>query len=205
MVNPADSSNRYSWWSKWGTVEGRRWLCGMFYERWVRLMPYPNWRNFFLKLGGATIGDKAFVHEVIFQNAYASGFKNLKLGNRATVQPQCIIDLADEVILEEDVTISAAVAIFTHEDCGVKLGKPLAAYFPAKRAKVVIKKGSWVGARATILAGVTIGSCSVVAAGSLVKDDVPDWTVVAGVPAKPVRTIDHTQITAVSSAMDKGI
>jgi len=54
---------------------------------------------------------------------------------------------------------------------------------------VTIKSGAWIGAAATILPGVTIGENAVVAAGSVVSKDVPANTVVAGVPAKIVKSI----------------
>lgn len=54
---------------------------------------------------------------------------------------------------------------------------------------VIIKRGAWIGAAATILPGVTIGENAVVAAGSIVSKDVPANTVVAGVPARIVKSI----------------
>ena len=57
---------------------------------------------------------------------------------------------------------------------------------------VVIEDRVWIGARAIVLRGVRIGHDAVVGAGSVVTRDVPPWTVVAGVPARPVRTIDPT-------------
>jgi len=181
--------NPYSWWQKWKTPQGRQWLWHLFFEQWLRYLPYANWRVYFLRLAGAQIGENAFVHDVIFQNVYVNGFRNLSLGNRATIQSGCLIDLAEKVILEDDVTVSAGVYILTHEDCGAKMQKPLAQYFPPKREPVRIGRGSWLGARATILAGVTVGECAVVGAASLVNHDVPAWTVVAGVPAKEIRKI----------------
>ena len=55
--------------------------------------------------------------------------------------------------------------------------------------KVTIQDDVWVGANAVILPGVTIGSHSVVAAGSIVTHDVPSHTLVAGVPAKVMKNI----------------
>ncbi len=54
---------------------------------------------------------------------------------------------------------------------------------------VVIKNGAWIGAGATILPGVTVGENSVVAAGAVVNKDVPDNTVVGGIPAKFIKNI----------------
>jgi len=53
-----------------------------------------------------------------------------------------------------------------------------------KMVGVVIKEGAIIGSRAVVLAGVTVGKNSVVAMGSVVTKDVPDNTVVVGVPAK---------------------
>jgi acetyltransferase-like isoleucine patch superfamily enzyme len=55
-------------------------------------------------------------------------------------------------------------------------------------APVVIKDRAWIGAAAIILKGVTIGERAVVGAGSVVTRDVPDDAVVAGNPARPIRT-----------------
>lgn len=54
---------------------------------------------------------------------------------------------------------------------------------------IVIKRNAWIGAGATILPGVTVGENSVVAAGAVVNKDVPDNMVVAGVPAKVIKSI----------------
>jgi acetyltransferase-like isoleucine patch superfamily enzyme len=54
---------------------------------------------------------------------------------------------------------------------------------------ITIGNGSWIGASATVLAGVSIGSGAVVAAGAVVTEDVPDDVVVAGVPARIVKRL----------------
>jgi acetyltransferase-like isoleucine patch superfamily enzyme len=64
---------------------------------------------------------------------------------------------------------------------------------PAARA-VIIEDDVWLGLRAIVLPGVHIGRGAVVGAGSVVSDDVPPWTVVAGNPARAVRRLtppDH--------------
>ena len=67
---------------------------------------------------------------------------------------------------------------------------------PAQRAfligmPVTIEDNVWIGAAATILPGVTVGENSVVAAGSVVTKDVPPNSIVGGVPAKLIKTIDE--------------
>jgi galactoside O-acetyltransferase len=60
-------------------------------------------------------------------------------------------------------------------------------------APIKISKGAWIGARSMILKGVTIGKGAVVGAGSVVTKDVPDWTVVAGNPARVVKVIKKSE------------
>ena len=72
-----------------------------------------------------------------------------------------------------------------------QIGTPM--YFMKKdkqstrSGKVVIKDDVWIGANATILKGVTIGEGVVIAAGSIVTKSVPDYSIVAGIPAKVIK------------------
>lgn len=56
--------------------------------------------------------------------------------------------------------------------------------------KIIIKSNSWIGSHTCILAGVTVGEGAIVAAGSVVTSDVPDKSIVGGVPAKVIKTIN---------------
>lgn len=58
---------------------------------------------------------------------------------------------------------------------------------------VHIKQNAWLGANTTILPGVTVGENAVVAAGAVVSHDVPDNTVVAGVPARVIKQIENEE------------
>jgi len=61
------------------------------------------------------------------------------------------------------------------------------------KGKIVIKNKAWVGFNSIILKGVMIGEGAIVAAGSVVVKDVPDWTIVGGNPAKEIRTIPENE------------
>ena len=63
---------------------------------------------------------------------------------------------------------------------------------------VVIKEGAWIASNVTILGPCTIGEHSVVAAGALVKENVPPYTVVAGLPARVIKKIasDNNSVNA---------
>jgi acetyltransferase-like isoleucine patch superfamily enzyme len=62
-----------------------------------------------------------------------------------------------------------------------------------KDAPIVIEDDVWIGAGAIVLPGVTIGRGSVVAAGAVVTEDVPPFTVVGGVPAKTIKQVPQPE------------
>jgi acetyltransferase-like isoleucine patch superfamily enzyme len=62
-----------------------------------------------------------------------------------------------------------------------------------KRSPITIKNKAWVGFNSIILKGVTIGEGSIVAAGSVVTKDVPDWTIVGGNPAQIIKHIPENE------------
>ncbi|GAB4461186.1 MAG: hypothetical protein OHK0029_26110 [Armatimonadaceae bacterium] len=61
---------------------------------------------------------------------------------------------------------------------------------PGKVEPVIIEDNVWIASRVTILKGVHIGTGAVVAAGAVVTKNVPARTLVAGVPAKVIRSLD---------------
>lgn len=154
-----------------------------------RLLPFPQLRSGFLRVVGARVGKNVMVHNVRFFNCYRKGFKGLTIGNDCFIGDDTLIDLADDVRLSEGVTIAERVTIITHTNVGYK-DHPLQKHFPPFSKPVTFSKNCFVGACATILPGLNIGECSFVAAGSLVNKNVPASTVVAGVPARVIKTLE---------------
>lgn len=88
------------------------------------------------------------------------------------------------IVIEDGVFIAPKVSLLTE-------GHPISARdrHSLNVAPIHIKKNAWLGANATIMQGVTIGENAVVASGAVVTADVPDDTVVGGIPAKVIKTI----------------
>jgi len=141
-----------------------------------------------LRLLGARVGARVVLHDVRLFNLYRRGPGGLAVGDECFLGDECLLDLADEIHLEAQVTLAERVVVLTHLNVGYH-DHPLQALFPAFTAAVRIGRGSFVGANATLLPGVRIGAGSFVAAGSVVTEDVPDRTLVAGVPARKVRSL----------------
>lgn len=153
-----------------------------------RLLLFPQLRAWWLRLLGARIGPRAIVHDVRFFNLYRRGLPGLEVGADCFLGDECLLDLAEGIRMEEHVTLAERVLVLTHTNVGYH-DHPLQAHFPASAAPVVLERGCFVGASATILPGLTIGRESFVAAGSVVTEDVPPRTLVAGVPARRVREL----------------
>jgi acetyltransferase-like isoleucine patch superfamily enzyme len=110
--------------------------------------------------------------------------KNTSIGKNVFINFDCtFLDLGG-IILEDNVMLAPKVSLLSEgHPVPVNDRQMLTA------GKIHIKKNAWIGAGATILQGVTIGENAVVAAGAVVSRDVPDNTVVGGIPAKFIKSI----------------
>ena len=109
-----------------------------------------------------------------------------RIGIHCTViGPVCI---GSHVNLAQGITVTALNHNF--EDATKRIDEQGVSTKP-----VVIGDDVWIGANAVILPGVTIGSHCVVAAGAVVTKDVPDNTLVGGVPAKVIKNFRNNEIT----------
>jgi acetyltransferase-like isoleucine patch superfamily enzyme len=97
-----------------------------------------------------------------------------------------IIDLSGDVTLGRNVAIGPHTIIYTH-DHEHEHDNPVPWHGRAVRKRVRVCDGAWVGARVTILPGVTIGDRAIIAAGAVVTRDVPAGAIVGGIPARPLK------------------
>jgi len=141
----------------------------------------PDQVRFYLgEITGTTIDPST----TLFTPFYTNVGSFITIGKDVFINHACsFLDLGG-ITIEDNVLIGPRVNIVTESH-------PLD---PADRKALVarpvtIKRGAWIGAAATLLPGITIGENSVVAAGSVVSKDVPANAIVAGVPAKIVKSV----------------
>lgn len=143
-------------------------------------------RALFSQLIGKSV-DESFV---LIPPFYTAGGDEIRVGRNVFVNQNCTFYDLGGLNIADDVMIGPGVNLIT-------AGHPLE---PAQRRAATtgnpirIEKNVWIAAGATIIGGVTIGENAVVAAGSVVTNDVPPNTLVGGNPARVIRSIGEDAI-----------
>lgn len=136
------------------------------------------------------MGFQIGAHSYLFMDAWFDAPGGFVMGEHSVVNQRCRLDNRGGIRIGRNVSISAETVILTADH------DPQSAGFAGREKPVVIEDRVWIGTRATILPGVTLGEGAVVAAGSVVARDVPAYSIVAGVPAKVIgernRALDYT-------------
>jgi maltose O-acetyltransferase len=110
----------------------------------------------------------------------------VSIGELGWINAGCYFDASDTITIGDDVALAQGVTIVTQtHDVGPSSRRAAA----LRSAPVTIGDGCWLGARVTVLPGVTIGRGAIVAAGAVVNADVAPDTLVGGVPAKPIKAL----------------
>ena len=138
----------------------------------------PLWfiRRAYHRLMGMKIGRGSQLN----MRTYIIGPGAISVGEYSHVNPGCLLDCRGGIRIGSRVSISHRVMLITG-------GHDLKSCdFAEIRKPIKVCDYVWIGAGATILHGVEIGEGAVVAAGAVVVDDVPPYTVVGGVPARKI-------------------
>jgi acetyltransferase-like isoleucine patch superfamily enzyme len=112
--------------------------------------------------------------------------EGLVVGDHSNIGPYCYIGCSGHISIGNNVMISPRVSIYAENHVFDNTDTPIKSQ-GVKKENVVIEDDCWIASNSILLAGVTIGKGSVVAAGSVVTQDVPPYSVVAGVPARVIK------------------
>ena len=119
----------------------------------------------------------------------------LRIGAGTVIQPGVHIGAVQCVSIGQGVLMASAVYITDHDHDFSDPFDPVVSNRRVQVAPVHVGDYVWLGERAIVLKGVTIGERSIVAAGSVVTSAVPPFSIVAGAPARVIRCYDHESRT----------
>jgi len=119
-------------------------------------------------------------------------WRGVKIGKDVTIGFHVTLDHSypKYITIEDDVTLSGENYILAHSIPKTHWKNVAPAYV----SEVIIKKGTWITLGVKVLPGVTIGSYSIISAGSVVHKDIPPNVVAGGIPIKVLREIDLGEI-----------
>lgn len=142
----------------------------------VGWVPFHHFRRFFYRLAGMKIGKGSTIHtRAIFYDA-----SNITIGKDTIIGEGVVLDGRDKLKIGNHVAFATDVMVYNAQH------DIQSEDFHAVTAPVEIEDYVFVGPRAIILPGVKVGKGAVVAAGAVVVKDVPEYTIVGGVPAKEI-------------------
>jgi len=113
-----------------------------------------------------------------------SGCGRLRIGDRVFINVGTTLLAVQEIVIGDDVAFANEVYVMDSNSHGIEGRSHV-------EAPIRIGDGTWLGARAMVLPGVTIGRRVLVAAGAVVTRDVEDDVLVAGNPARVVRSLSY--------------
>jgi len=135
--------------------------------------------------------------------------KNCIIGQNVSIGPDVVI--GDRCKIQNNVSIYKCVTLEDDVFCGpscvfTNVYNPRA-FIERKDefSPTIVKKGATIGANATIVCGVTIGSYAFIGAGAVVKNDIPAYTIAAGVPAKQIGWVCKCGVSLKDTKKNKAV
>lgn len=140
-------------------------------------------KSWFLSIMGAKIDKRV----IFYPGVWIQPGKNLVIGSDVDLALDVLITTSGGVYIGDRTLVGYRTQIISgNHRIPANKGQIFGSGHEYK--KVTIEQDCWIGANCTIMPGVTIGTGSVVAAGSIVTKDVAPFSIVAGVPAKLIKT-----------------
>ncbi len=138
---------------------------------------------------------------IIHHNVLFSKGSNISLGNGVLLNRNSMLDDRGVIDIGPYTMVAAGVTIETHTHPFDNFERPIA-YAGRGMSPVSIGPNTVIGYNAVVTSGTSIGYRCIVGANSVVTSDVPDYTVVGGVPAKPLKRIEPSAVDPIRDALD---
>lgn len=135
-----------------------------------------------------SIGNNVVIehHTSLFVNPLKNSAQ-LIIGNGVQLGKYNDFGCSNKIVIEDNVITAPFVHITDRDHSYEDINTPIMHQAPNSKGAVIIKSGCWLGFGVQIMSGVTVGKQSVIAAGSIVTKDVPDYSIVGGNPAKIIK------------------
>jgi maltose O-acetyltransferase len=147
-------------------------------------------RTTLLRAAGVKIGAHSLIHGPVYITGAGNPCPLLSIGEYTIITGPLRVDLGAPVRIGTCVRIGHDVTLLTITHA---IGSKELRSGKSEAWEIEIGDGAWLASRVTVLPKVRIGAGSIVAAGAVVTRDVPPNTLVAGVPARVVRTLETTR------------
>jgi acetyltransferase-like isoleucine patch superfamily enzyme len=143
-------------------------------------------RTAMLRAAGMRIGPSSLVQGPLRITGSGNPCRDFSIGTFTMISGALHADIGAPIRIGDRVRIGHDVSLLTVDH---DVGSEEMRSGPRKYGQIEIGDGAWLASRVVVLPGVRIGAGSIVGAGSVVTRDVPDNTMVAGVPARFVRNL----------------
>lgn len=156
-------------------------------------------------LGGPliSIGDHALIlHDAwlaVETTAWDRAEPVLEIGNRVGIRPGVTISAAASVVIEDDVIMGAYCSVVDSNHT-FEWGHPNVMHNPVDAEAVRIGRGTWLADGVSVLRGANIGRCCMVGAKSVVRGELPDYSIAVGSPARVVGQVTGVDADAPPAA-----
>lgn len=157
---------------------------------WSLLLPFNGYftkgiRYSILKSRSKTIGSNL----MIGANTYIKHWANFSCGNNVSIHENCFIDCDGGISIGNDVSIAHSSSLVSANHTWLDVETPIK-YNPMTKKGIVIHNDIWIGCGVRVLDGVNIYNRCVIAAGAIINKDVESNSLMGGIPAKKIKTIN---------------
>jgi len=144
-------------------------------------------RRVLYRLAGLSIGDGTVIMGALHITGEGPLAGRFQVGKHCVLNERVYFNLGGSVVLEDNVTVGMETIFLTVSH---RIGTSDFRGGQTDARPIRVGRGAWLGARVTILPGVTVGAGTVVGAGSVVTADLPPDVLAAGVPARVIRSLE---------------
>ena len=174
----------------------------------------PYWRRRFHEFGSETIlhrpgwvfgahqisiGSHSLIlagtHLSVETGAWEQPAPVLRIGSRVGIRPYCMISASARIEIEDDVIIGAFSSVID-SDHSFAEGRPNVMHNSLISEPVRIGRGTWLAERVAVLRGASVGRCCMIGANSVVRGEIPDYSIAVGAPARVVGHVEGVDASA---------